>query len=150
MSLGDNKSDIITVVIDNAGGYSEPFIDAEQLKDLARIHCSVAEMADIIGCSTEVLKRGYSCVINAARAEGRAALRRRQYEMAMVNPQLNIWLGKQILGQRDQVGVGNPDGSAFAPVATKAMTLEEAEQLYLAVKDGHTPEPAPPEKPLNS
>lgn len=142
MELTESKGDILTIVVDNTNGYDAPFIDAEQLKDLARIHCSVTEMADIIGCETSALKNHYSGVINAARAEGRAALRRRQYEMAMVNPQMNIWLGKQILGQRDQIGVGNPDGSAFpdAKPLPEPVTVEDAERQYTALKDGREPE----------
>ncbi len=143
MHSGDNKNDIIVIEMDD-GSHAEPHIDAEQLRELAFIHCSVADMADIIGCSVDVLKKHYSDAINRARAEGRADLRRRQYAMAMVNPVMSVWLGKQLLGQRDRtdVRVGNPDGSAFnAQPGAVPVTLEAAEQSYLELVHAPASEP---------
>lgn len=34
--------------------------------------------------------------------EGRASLRRYQFDMAKKNPTMSIWLGKQYLGQQDK------------------------------------------------
>ncbi len=42
--------------------------------------------------------------IEAGRENGRATLRRYQWQTAQAgNPALLIWLGKQILGQRDKI-----------------------------------------------
>lgn len=77
-------------------------IDEELLYKLATIHCTMIEMADIVGVSQDTLKRRYADIINKGKAEGKMRLRRKQVEVAMSgNHTMLIWLGKQMLGQRE-------------------------------------------------
>ena len=79
-------------------------IDKEKLKQLAAIGLSSAEMAAVLDCSKDTLERRYKTVIETGRHMRNASLRRKQYEVATGgNATMLIWLGKQFLGQKDQV-----------------------------------------------
>lgn len=78
-------------------------LDADLIKKLAHIHCTVDEIASICGCSKDTLERRYMDVINEGRASGKSSLRRLQWEAAQKgNATMQIWLGKQILDQKDK------------------------------------------------
>lgn len=81
-------------------------IDLEQVEKLAAINCSMAEIASIVGCSVDTLQRNYAVVIEKGRHKMRVSLKRKQYELAMEGDRtMLVWLGKIILGQRDQAEV---------------------------------------------
>lgn len=87
-------------------------IDPEQVLTLAKIHCTYEEIAAVVGCSTDTLKRRFAERIEKGREEGKSSLRRMQWSQAMKGDRtLLIWLGKQHLGQADEsrVKVGNLD-----------------------------------------
>lgn len=78
-------------------------IDPDQVRELAAIQCSHAEMAAVLKCSPDTLQRRFAAVINEGRQAAFASLKRKQFEMAMGgNITMLIWLGKQYLGQRDK------------------------------------------------
>ena len=79
-------------------------IDAEQVKRLARLHCTMQEMADFFGCHRDTLHNNFSAEIDKGRSEGNISLRRKQWQMAVEkgNVVMLIWLGKQMLGQRNE------------------------------------------------
>lgn len=78
-------------------------IDAEDVEKLAAIHCTVDEIASVLGVHKRTLERRFAAVIEAGRNRGKMSLRRKQYEMARDgNVALLIWLGKQLLDQRDK------------------------------------------------
>lgn len=86
-------------------------IDRELIHDLAGIGCTTAEMAVICGCSRDTLERNFAAEIEKGRENVKMRLRRRQLEVAMKgNPALLIWLGKQMLDQRDRQEVSGPGG----------------------------------------
>jgi len=76
-------------------------IDPEQVLRLARLHCTMQEMADFFGCHRDTLHNNFSAEITKGRSEGNISLRRKQWQVAVEkgNPVLLIWLGKQMLGQ---------------------------------------------------
>ena len=76
-------------------------IDPEQVKRLARLHCTMQEMADFFGCHRETLLNNFSTEIAKGKSEGNISLRRKQWQMAVEkgNVVMLIWLGKQMLGQ---------------------------------------------------
>lgn len=83
-------------------------IDYEMAYRLARIHCTNEEMALCLGFSVsywyDLLKRDHKLSegVEKARGEGRASLRRLQWQNATQgNVTMQIWLGKQILSQTD-------------------------------------------------
>lgn len=78
-------------------------IDAEQVKKLAAINCSYAEMAAVLDCDESTLTRRFAQVIKSGREAGKMSLKRKQYEVAMSgNVTMLIWLGKITLGQREE------------------------------------------------
>ena len=91
----------------------EPKVDEETIKRLAAVGCTMGEMATITGLSERTLHRRFVGVIETGRAERKRSLRRKQTELAMNGDRtMLIWLGKQDLGQRDNLDhrVGGEDG----------------------------------------
>jgi hypothetical protein len=61
------------------------------------------------------------------RMEGLASLRRKQFTMAESNASMAIWLGKQYLGQKDQVAHMGPDGGSI-PLSLEVTFVRVAAQ----------------------
>jgi hypothetical protein len=79
-------------------------IDEKQVEYLAMAYCTDEEIAAKVGCSVDTLTRRFAESIKKGKGSARASLRGKQFELAMKgNTTLLIWLGKQYLGQRDQV-----------------------------------------------
>ena len=86
-------------------------IDKEQFEEMCRIHCTKSEICGILRVSEKTLnewcKRVYDVTFSLAYKnfsdEGKMSLRRSQWRMSEKNPTMAIWLGKQELGQKDQV-----------------------------------------------
>ena len=78
-------------------------VDEKLLFELAKIHCTKDEMANIIGCHRDTLYANFSDILQKGFDEGKRSLRRKQWELAeQGNIQMLIWLGKQWLGQKDK------------------------------------------------
>lgn len=78
-------------------------IDPEQVRKLAAIQCTTAEMAAVLNCSSDTLERRFAAILKEGRANGCMSLKRKQYELAMSgNVGMLIWLGKQHLGQYEK------------------------------------------------
>jgi hypothetical protein len=87
-------------------------IDFELLADLCQILCTREEICSIFDMDEKTLnarlqeKYGetFSLYYKKAAAGGTTSLRRKQYHVAMSgNVTMLIWLGKQLLGQRDKI-----------------------------------------------
>lgn len=85
-------------------------IDWSLVQRLCNIHCTGEEIASILGISYDTLQRRvqeeYSCgfadYYKKAAASGKMSLRRKQFESALDgNTTMLVWLGKNILGQKD-------------------------------------------------
>lgn len=75
----------------------------EQIKTLARCHCPDSEIAAFMEIGETTIKRHFGPLIKDAREAGKANIRAMQYRMAMNGDKtMLIWLGKQLLGQRDK------------------------------------------------
>ena len=71
---------------------------------LASYGLTTSEIAQALSCSPDTLERRYHKDLIIGKESCRGSLRRRQYELAMAgNPTMLIWLGKNLLGQKDQV-----------------------------------------------
>jgi hypothetical protein len=88
-------------------------IDWGEFEKLCQIQCTLAEIADWFKCSEDTIERRcreqkkmlFAEYFKKHSVKGRISLRRSQFKLATGgNPALNIWLGKQYLGQRDQPG----------------------------------------------
>jgi hypothetical protein len=87
----------------NGRGRPRVELDPSQIEALAEIMCTNEEIAAVLGCSVDTITRNYAEAIKNGKAKGRASLRRTQWRAAESgNPTMLIWLGKQLLGQRDQ------------------------------------------------
>jgi hypothetical protein len=104
-------------------------LTVEQVKlieTLSLYRCTTAEisgalMAIGVEYSVRSLKRNYGTRIKEWRDAGKATLRRAQWQKALSgNPTMLIWMGKQILGQRDKNDT-RLGGEGGGPVRTESV-----------------------------
>lgn len=84
----------------------------DQAQAMAKIHCTRDEIAALLDISADTLvaaikSKGYedfSAWFKKYSAGGKMSLRRKQYQMVMEQSSvpMAIWLGKNMLGQRDE------------------------------------------------
>lgn len=92
-----------TAIIPKKMGRPLAVVDEKLLFELAKIHCTRREMATICGVSIDTLSDRFSDVIERGFDEGKRSLRRLQWKQAENgNVTMLVWLGKQMLGQRDK------------------------------------------------
>jgi predicted transcriptional regulator len=78
-------------------------IDADKVYELARLHCSIKEIAEFFGCSRDTIENRFREELDAGYAAMKQDLRRWQYNAAKKgNIAMLIFLGKQYLGQSDK------------------------------------------------
>ena len=101
------------------------------VRTLARIQCTDEEIAAGLGYSQDTLARGrkrepdLDAAILEGRANGRMSLRRAQYRKAMEgNPAMLIWLGKQVLGQRENFVDNMPEADECGVLVTPGLVSE--------------------------
>jgi hypothetical protein len=107
-------------------------IDANQVYELAKIGCRIQEIADFFGCSHDTIERRFALELDKGRADLKMSLRQWQLQAAKGgNVVMQIWLGKQLLGQldRSQLDINKIPDEVF---------LEEAKRRLLT--DGSKPE----------
>lgn len=79
-------------------------IDEDVVRELASIACTMIEIAAVVNCSVDTLERRFADVIKRGRETAKTSLRRFQWKAAEGGSvPMMIWLGKQLLGQRDIV-----------------------------------------------
>ena len=87
----------------SAGRPKKYDLDTKQVIDLAGFGCTNTEMASFFGCSETTLTRNYGEYLTKGRDEGKIRLRQLQWTSAKKgNVTMQIWLGKQLLGQSDK------------------------------------------------
>jgi hypothetical protein len=116
------------------GGAPKVEFDLDDLRDLARIGCTNETMSSLLKVGKRTLQRRIADTPAVAEAiqEGRAtmerSLRTAQLRNALSgNPTMQIWLGKQLLGQRDvrAVELTGGDGGPLEVSAELRPVLEE-------------------------
>ena len=88
-------------------------IDKKTFENLCAIQCTKDEICGIFDIDEKTLTRwckdiyneGFSDVFKRKSQTGKMSLRRTQFKLAEKNPTMAIFLGKQYLGQRDNVEV---------------------------------------------
>ena len=106
----------------------EVYIDPHALYVAAGTMASMEQLAVIFGVSENTLMRDeYHDIIKSAQANMNLRLRGAQYATAIEdrNPTMQIWLGKQYLGQRDVSRVETV-GANGGPVQTENKTMVQA------------------------
>ena len=92
------------------GGCPKLKIDIKLVQKLCEIHCTGEEIASVVGVSYDTLVRrlketgygGFADLYKKYSEVGKASLRRLQWNTATKgNVSMQIWLGKQMLGQKD-------------------------------------------------
>ena len=79
-------------------------VDREMLLALAERLMTTSEIAAVLKVSPDTIERRYHNELIQGRELGKASVRRMQFDAAQKgNVTMLIWLGKQILGQKDQV-----------------------------------------------
>ena len=95
----------------NKGGRPRKEIDKKVFEGLCRIQCTEEEIADAFECDVNTVnswckrtyKKGFSEVFRQKRGQGKVSLRRMQWKSAEGgNVTMQIWLGKNLLGQVDK------------------------------------------------
>ena len=113
-------------------------VDLKLVEDLARIQCTDAEMASILGFSVDGwrkrVRRSKELVdlIEKGKEAGRSSLRRLQWKSATNgNIAMQIWLGKQYLGQRDvqSTELTGAKGERLIPAETVISLDDDARTL---------------------
>lgn len=91
-------------------------IDKAQFEKLCILQCTITEMCGYFNCDDMTLNKWcrenydgktFSEVFALKRGLGKISLRRYQFQLAEKNPTMAIWLGKQWLGQKDNIEVDN-------------------------------------------
>jgi len=90
-----------------AGGRPKIEIDYKLVEKLAMIACTQEEIAAVLGCSVDTLQRDaeFCGIYKDGLHKCRVSLRRKQFALADKNAAMAIFLGKNLLRQRDDIGV---------------------------------------------
>lgn len=88
-------------------------IDQKNFESLCGIQCTKEEICGFFDVTDKTLeswckrtyKAGFSEVFKQKRGKGKISLRRNQFRLAEKNANMAIWLGKQYLGQKDNIDV---------------------------------------------
>jgi hypothetical protein len=96
-------------------------LDARQVETLAAMGCTGDEIAAVCGVSRDTVDRNYADALKVGRERGTATLRRQQWKlMRNGNVTMAIWLGKQMLGQKDRTDMTTGD----QPIKFHEMSFE--------------------------
>ena len=90
-------------------------IDKSNFEGLCGLQCTLTDIADFFRCSEDTIQNwckatyneNFSVVYKRYSVAGRISLRRSQFALAKKNATMAIWLGKQMLGQKDVQTVDN-------------------------------------------
>ena len=111
-------------------------IDQKQFENLCALQCTENEICDWFSVTDKTLSNwckrtygeGFSDVYRQKRGAGKISLRRAQFRLAEKSAAMAIWLGKQYLGQRDEVvldaGIRTKDDALSASLREMAKELE--------------------------
>jgi hypothetical protein len=109
-------------------------IDPVELEKLAGLNCTIEEIAAWFNCSEKTIDRYFNTpkgrdAINRGRAKGRISVRREQFKLLQSgNATMGIWLGKQLLGQRDLSHEARAAAFAAATAAAAPAFVVEIEK----------------------
>lgn len=101
-------------------------ISQREFETLCGLQCTQEEICEVLDVCEDTLnswckrtyKKGFSEVFKQKRGKGRVSLRRNQWKLSENNATMAIWLGKQYLGQKDQIETKTGDPAALAELIT--------------------------------
>lgn len=102
-------------------------IDKSNFEKLCQMQCTLEEIAGFFDCCDdtinnwckEVYDDNFSGVYKKKSVAGKISLRRNQFKIAENNASMAIFLGKQYLGQRDNIEVEHKDLSKVEELLNK-------------------------------
>lgn len=102
-------------------------IDKSNFEKLCQMQCTLEEIAGFFDCCDdtinnwckEVYDDNFSGVYKKKSMAGKISLRRNQFKIAENNASMAIFLGKQYLGQRDNIEVEHKDLSKVEELLNK-------------------------------
>ena len=102
-------------------------IDKSNFEKLCQMQCTLEEIAGFFDCCDdtinnwckEVYDDNFSGVYKKKSMAGKISLRRNQFKIAENNASMAIFLGKQYLGQRDNIEVEHKDLSKVEELLSK-------------------------------
>lgn len=108
-------------------------IDKKTFEGLCELQCTVQEVAGFFDCHEDTVqawcKRTYgttfSGIFKQKSAGGKISLRRTQFRLAEKSPAMAIFLGKQLLGQRDMVDVSSEEISKVDNILDSIRNMAE-------------------------
>ena len=111
-------------------------INQKLFENLCGIQCTEAEICAALECSEDTINRWCKRTYGATFADtyksksqmGKSSLRRMQFKLAEKSATMAIWLGKQYLGQKDQVEASVAVDTAKEDALSKSLR-EMAEEL---------------------
>jgi len=128
-------------------GRPRKYVDMEQFEKLCELQCTLREIAGWFQVSEDTIEsrckehyegRTFSEVYKDFSAPGKISLRRAQFTSAINgNVTAQIWLGKQILGQRDIPDAGDNEGGehevvkGLADIKRKAIAAHQTQDFAL-------------------
>lgn len=122
----------------------------QRIRALASIHCTLAEAAAVLNVDKSTLIRFRNDYPAADRAwnegleEGKAGLRKTQFALAQRNPAMAIFLGKNLLGQRDRFDWVEAPPADLSKLSPDELDVFERLLRKAAPDGGGSPEtPAP-------
>lgn len=111
-------------------------VDTELVRDYASIGCTIEEIAILCRVSEQTLynREDILNAIKDGRENLKQSLRRMQLESARKgNTTMLIWLGKQLLNQRDRL---DSDIKHSGDIALDGFSVDELKQLLGKLTDG--------------
>ncbi len=128
----------------NKGGRPQKAIDYAVLETLVRIQCTGEECAAVLKMDYDTLNRklqeagegGFTDYFKRFASHGRASLRRMQWKKAeQGHTTMLIWLGKQMLGQKDNLDLNVADTTPPSVIDWTKVSPATKRELLLAYRE---------------
>lgn len=118
-------------------------IDQKQFENLCGLQCTLEEICGWFDVCSDTLetwckrtyKKSFSEVFAQKRGAGKISLRRSQWRLAEKNATMAIFLGKQFLGQRDNMDITVGDSGALALEELEKMVKQDDSETSGGVAD---------------
>ena len=99
-------------------------LDLKTVEGMASVGATNCEIAEFLGVSEALIRKRCADVLIKARASLRTRLRQAQIKAALGgNPAMLIWLGKQMLEQKDKTEVDNRHAGATGGAIAHEMKI---------------------------
>lgn len=111
-------------------------INKDVFENLCRIQCTEEEIAGVFDCSIDTINRWckknygktFADIYKSKSAAGKMSLRRWQFDTAKRgNATMQIWLGRQYLGQADKQEIEQTENKEITINITPATPIEECD-----------------------